>query len=75
MWSEALAFKEGTFRFFNVENDWQSGLNYPYFVEQGYAIDARLEDAADGDNNFRFTGSPETYAITANGVDKTIALN
>ncbi|MCB0593511.1 MAG: hypothetical protein H6557_15550 [Lewinellaceae bacterium] len=50
-------------------------MNYPYFVEQGYAIDARLEDAADGDNNFRFTGSPETYAITANGVDKTIALN
>ncbi len=60
------------FRFFTVNGDWGSGLNYPYFINDGYTIDANFEDAQDGDNNFRFVGTPGVYAITVNGVNKTI---
>ena len=60
------------FRFFTVNGDWGSGLNYPYFINDGYTIDANFEDAQDGDNNFRFIGTPGVYAITVDGVNKTI---
>ena len=60
------------FRFFTEDGNWQSGLNYPYFISEGYTIDTTFEDAMDGDNNFRFVGTPGLYRITVNGVDKTI---
>ena len=66
------------FRFFTTDGDgddnvaWASGLNYPFFIADGYTIDANFEDALDGDNNFRFVGTPGVYAITVNGVNKTI---
>ena len=60
------------FRFFTVDGDWGSGLNYPSFINEGYTIDANFEDALDGDNNFRFIGSPGMYAIKVDGVNKTI---
>jgi|GEM_PF-582305 len=60
------------FRFFTVFEDWGSGLNYPSFINEGYTIDPVFEDAQDGDNNFRFIGTPGVYAITVNGVNKTI---
>ena len=75
IWSATLAFNTGIFRFFNVQDDWGSGLNYPYFIDEGYTIDANFEDAEDGDNNFRFIGTPDTYTITVNAIDKTIVLN
>jgi starch-binding outer membrane protein SusE/F len=53
-----------TFAFFSTEGDWESRLNYPYFIDQGYAIDPAFEDAADGDNNFRFIGDPGIYVLT-----------
>jgi len=64
-----------TFRFFTVEEDWGSGLNFPYYIGQGYTIDANLEDALDGDNNFRFIGEPGNYTITLDDNNKTIVLS
>ncbi|MCF6279323.1 MAG: SusF/SusE family outer membrane protein [Flavobacteriaceae bacterium] len=61
-----------TFRFFTVNGDWGSGLNYPSFIADGYTIDANFEDALDGDNNFRFIGTPGVYSITVDGTNKTI---
>lgn len=68
-------FINDTFRFFTVEGDWGSGLNYPYYVDQGYTIDANFEDALDGDNNFRFIGTPGKYTMTLNNNDKTIVVS
>tara|TARA_R110001583_G_scaffold30457_1_gene105246 strand:- start:1601 stop:2821 length:1221 start_codon:yes stop_codon:yes gene_type:complete len=65
---------EGNFRFFTVEGDWNSGLNYPYFTGEGYTIDTNFEDANDGDNNFLFVGTPGTYFLTVDTVNKTITL-
>lgn len=60
------------FRFFTEDGVWESGLNYPYFISEGYTIDANFEDAMDGDNNFSFVGTPGLYKIIVNGVDLTI---
>lgn len=64
----------GTFRFFTAKDDWASGLNYAYFADQGYTIDANLENAGDGDQNFRFTGAIGEYVLEINDHDKTITL-
>lgn len=68
-------FVNDAFRFFEKEGDWGSGLNYPYFLNEGYTIDVRFEDAQDGDNNFKFIGSPGSYTITLDNNDKTIILS
>jgi hypothetical protein len=68
-------FINDTFRFFTVNEDWGSGLNYPYYISQGYTIDANFEDAFDGDNNFRFIGTPGNYTMTLNNNDKTIVVS
>lgn len=70
----SLEFSPDTFRFFTTEGDWGSGLNYPYFVAEGYTIDENFEDAIDGDNNFRFIGTPGTYTITLDFNNQTITL-
>lgn len=67
------SFVNDAFRFFTVDGDWGSGLNYPHFIADGYTIDSNFEDALDGDNNFRFIGTPGVYKITVNGNDKTIS--
>ena len=64
-----------TFRFFTSEGDWASGLNYPHYIGEGYTIDSNFEDAMDGDNNFRFTGTTGFYYLEVNTVDKTITLD
>ncbi|WP_456440632.1 SusE domain-containing protein [Psychroserpens sp.] len=63
------------FRFFTIEGDWGSGLNFPYYIGEGYTIDANFEDAMDGDNNFSFIGTPGTYILSLDTVNKTITLN
>jgi len=68
-------FVNDAFRFFTVEGDWGSGLNYPYYVDQGYTIDANFEDALDGDNNFKFIGTPGSYTMTLNNNEKTIVVS
>lgn len=62
------------FRFFTVESDWGSGLNYPYYEGEGYTIDANFENAGDGDNNFAFVGTDGTYYLTIDTVNLTISL-
>jgi hypothetical protein len=74
VWSGSVELTTGTFRFFTVDGDWNSGRNYPYYVDAGYTIDSNFEDAADGDSNFRFVGTPGTYTLTVNEKDKTITL-
>lgn len=75
IWTAELAFGEGTFRFFTVQDDWGSGLNFPYYIDEGYTIDAAFENAEDGDSNFQFIGTTGVSTITINGVEKTISLN
>lgn len=67
-------FINDTFRFFTADGDWGSGRNYPYYVTEGFEIDANFVNADDGDKNFRFVGTPGTYTITVNYLDKTITL-
>lgn len=64
----------GTFRFFTVSGDWNSGRNYPYYVTNGYKISSSLVNAADGDQNFSFTGTPGTYRIKINENIKTVTV-
>ncbi|WP_299120258.1 SusE domain-containing protein [uncultured Winogradskyella sp.] len=62
------------FRFFTVNNDWGSGLNYPYYEAVGYTIDSNLANALDGDSNFQFVGTPGEYFIEIDTAAKTITL-
>lgn len=62
------------FRFFTVNGDWGSGRNYPYYANLGYKIVSVLENAADGDSNFRFTGTPDTYRVKIDENNKTIGV-
>ena len=73
-YSGQITLTNETFRFFSVRDDWGSGINYPFYVNEGYTIDSNFEDALDGDNNFRFIGTPGTYTITINTFNKTITL-
>ncbi len=66
---------DGNFRFFTVNTDWGSGINYPGFINDGYTIDPMFEDAMDGDNNFLFTGPSGKYFLTIDAVNKTITLD
>ena len=59
------------FRFFTTVGDWDSGLDYNYFENEGYTIDANLENAGD---NFSFIGTPGIYTITIDDANKTIQL-
>jgi starch-binding outer membrane protein SusE/F len=63
-----------TFRFFTVSGDWNSGRNYPWYVSNGYKISSSLINAADGDQNFRFTGTPGTYRLKINSNTKTVTV-
>ncbi|MDV7188554.1 SusE domain-containing protein [Lutibacter sp. TH_r2] len=74
VYSGSVNLTNDAFRFFTVENDWGSGQNYPYYIAEGYTIDASFEDAADGDNNFKFIGTPGTYTLTLDTVNKVITL-
>lgn len=63
-----------TFRFFETFGDWDSGLNYTYFIDEGYTIDAGFEDAGDGDNNFLFIGDTGIYTLMIDNVTKEMTL-
>ncbi|WP_075344272.1 SusE domain-containing protein [Tenacibaculum agarivorans] len=67
-------FANDAFRFFTVRDDWNSGRNFPYYQTEGYTVDTNFEDAMDGDNNFRFVGTPGTYTIYMDTIAKTITL-
>jgi hypothetical protein len=62
------------FRFFSVEGDWDSGQNYPSFVDNDYTIDELFRDAEDNDNNFEFLGDAGNYSLTIDTNNKTITV-
>ncbi|OMP31890.1 SusE domain-containing protein [Mangrovimonas sp. DI 80] len=74
VYSAEVTFTNDAFRFFTVNADWGSGLNYPYYEGEGYTIDANFANANDGDSNFSFVGTPGTYTLTMDTVNKTITL-
>lgn len=72
VYTARVRLSNDAFRFFETEGDWASGLNYPYFIDEGYTIDAVFEDAQDNDNNFRFIGTPGIFEVIVDGPNKTI---
>lgn len=75
VYSGNVTFVNDAFRFFSTEGDWGSGTNYPTYLADGYTIDAIFADAMDGDNNFSFTGTPGTYYLEVDTINKTINLS
>tara|TARA_B100000378_G_scaffold241486_1_gene210282 strand:+ start:16907 stop:18052 length:1146 start_codon:yes stop_codon:yes gene_type:complete len=74
IYSASLELTNDTFRFFETEGDWESGLNFPYFEDDGYTIDPLLENAEDADSNFYFNGTPGIYTLKVDNNEKTISL-
>ncbi|WP_338732752.1 SusE domain-containing protein [Mangrovimonas cancribranchiae] len=74
VYSAEITLANDAFRFFTTNGDWTSGRNYPYYENEGYTIDANFENAGDGDNNFSFIGTPGTYTLTMDTVNKTITI-
>lgn len=75
IYSGQVEFTNDAFRFFTVNNDWDSGMNYPTYEGNGYTIDSNLSNALDGDSNFSFDATPGTYTLTVDTVNLTITLN
>jgi hypothetical protein len=77
IYSGQVTFANDAFRFFTDRTlEWGSpSYNFPYFVNEGYTIDANFEDALDGDNNMKFIGTSGTYTLTIDTANKTITIN
>lgn len=60
------------FRFFGQQDWGPTGYNYPYFA--GGTISNKFINALDGDSNFKFVGTPGSYIITVNMIDKIITM-
>ncbi|MEM6516811.1 MAG: SusE domain-containing protein [Bacteroidota bacterium] len=69
-----VSLTQGHFRFFQIVNDWDSGLGYNYFVDEGFTIDSNLEDADDNDSNFSFVGEDGIYTLRIDNINKEIIL-
>lgn len=75
VWSANISLNNDIFRFFQSFGTWDTNNNYAYYEDQGYTIDSNFEVGPSGDANFNFIGTPGTYELTINAVDKTITLN
>jgi len=64
-------FAVETFRFFK-QAGWGDGYNYPWF--DGGTVSTMFENANDGDSNFKFIGTPGSYKITVNLLDKIVTM-
>ncbi|WP_040280281.1 SusE domain-containing protein [Psychroserpens damuponensis] len=73
-YSGNVALINDSFRFFTVNNDWGTGINYPTYEGNGYTIDSNFANAMDGDSNFSFVGTPGTYFLTVDDINKTITI-
>lgn len=74
VYSAEVTFTNEAFRFF-AQQDWGPvSFNYPHYESEGYTIDSNFENANDGDSNFSFVGTPGTYILTMDTVNKTITL-
>ena len=64
------------FKLYQTSGDWNSGLGYTHYTDEGYTIDLILADADDGDDsNFRFIGEEGIYTLRINSVDKDITVS
>jgi starch-binding outer membrane protein SusE/F len=79
----SLVLKNGeAFREF-LSNDFTSGgnwgsdnsHNFEYYANAGYTIDPELENANDGDKNFKYTGATGLRVFKIDNVAKTITLD
>jgi hypothetical protein len=61
----------GAFRFF-AQTGWSTSYNYPYF--DGGSVTPLLENANDGDKNFKVVGASGSYTITVNIIDKIVTM-
>lgn len=75
VWSASIPLTNDIFRFFQTFGTWDVNNNYAYYEDQGYTIDPNFEVGPSGDANFNFIGTPGTYELTINSVDKIITLN
>ncbi|MBG0857968.1 MAG: SusE domain-containing protein [Bacteroidales bacterium] len=61
----------GAFRFF-AQTGWATSYNYPYFA--GGTVTNLLENANDGDKNFKVLAATGNYVITVNIIDKIVTM-
>ncbi len=74
VWSASITLSADIFRFFQTFGEWDTNNNYKYYENEGYTIDSNLESDGSDDANFKFVGTPGTYKLTINAIDKTITL-
>jgi hypothetical protein len=67
-----ITFANDTFRIFTEAGIWDSGRNFPYYVNEGFIITSNFENAADGDQNFKFNATPGAYRFKIDENKKTI---
>ncbi len=75
IWSASLPLSNGIFRFFKIFGTYDLNNNFASYADQGYTIDSNFVNDGSGDQNFQFIGTPGTYTMMINAVDKTITLN
>lgn len=75
IWSASIALTNDIFRFFQEFGTWDTNNNYTYYEDEGFTIDSNLENDGGGDANFNFVGTPGTYILTINALDKVITLD
>ena len=74
IWSASITLSNDLFRFFQVFGVWDTNNNFAYYEDAGFTIDGGFENDGGGDANFNFVGTPGTYILTINEVDKVITL-
>ena len=75
IWSASIILSNDIFRIFKTFGTWDTNTNMTYYEDEGFTIDSNFVNDGTGDGNFNFVGSPGTYTITINAIDKTITLN
>jgi len=61
-----------TFLFFGQAGWSPIGYNYPWFA--GGTVSTMFQNANDGDSNFKFIGTPGSFKITVNLLNKTVTM-
>ncbi len=74
VWSATIALNNGIFRFFPTFEDWNTSYNFPYYIDNEFTIDPSFENQGESDENFKFIGTPGTYTLTIDAVNKNISL-
>jgi len=71
------AFREFIKNNYTSDGNWDStnSRNFTYYKDKDYAIDSELENANDGDKNFKYTGPTGSRVLKIDNVAKTITLD